>query len=162
MEDIAGIIYAIFAGIVMIIFISAISGVFTDLQCQPYKTKIQQKDSDIAQCNEQLSLTKSELDKSNEKYAELVRENITKKDFEEIKAYYNQTQIKLYYLDQKFDTVNNNFYKIYNVMITKYRISIAINLFFVLDLISLAFFKHEIIFFSVSWIAKKLRRKKET
>lgn len=147
---IGGLISLFIVGIVATMLLTALG----EQQCQPYKDTISQKDAEILRLNSLLNSTNQQLGECNSKYDYLTKENITKKDFEDIKNYYNQTQIQISYLDQKFETINTNFYKTYNLFFKQYKISIALNVFFIVDLISFAFFKIEFVTYLFSLVFK--------
>jgi len=161
MEDPIQSLYAIISVIIVLAVAGAAFGALNDLASQPYKDTIKQKDINIEGLNTQLNVTNNLLVICKEEYSRLITENITKKDIEEIKGYYNLTQIQINNLDQKFETASTNYYNIYNVILNQYQISLAINLFFVLDLFSFAIFKNEIIFFALGKAKKKIRKLKE-
>ena len=150
---IGGIISLFVLAILAIYFLTAMSG----LQCQSYKDTIAGKDNEIAQLKLQLNTSSQNIYECNNRYDQLIKENITKKDIEDIKNYYNQTQLEINYLNQRFDTVNNNFVRTYNTFFTQYKFSIAINLFFLVDLISFAFFKLEIVTYLFGLVFRKTR-----
>ena len=129
---------------------------------KPYVQTIQQKDAEIAALKQQINQLNKALEEANKKYEKLVKENITKKDIEEIKTYYNITQTQINLLNQKFDIVNQNFITVYNQLFYLFSVSVAINLFLVLfivgDLISVTFFKVDIKKRFVEWIASKVRK----
>lgn len=170
-DDIMKVLGPIFGGIlsiiVLIFILNAFVPLFTQLgdqQCQPYKDTIAQKDIEIGNLNSLLNETRGQYDICRNEYDELVSKNITKVDFEEIKSFYNLTQIQVYNLEQKFDIINNNFKEVYNTVIWNYRISLIFNVTIVLtllgvEILSFFFLKSEFIMFVINSI--KNRRKKE-
>ncbi len=112
-------IFGIFVLILMVVYViipllSMTSDNIREQQVQPYKQIIQQKDAEISSMKDQLSQTNKDLEQLNQTYEKLVRENITKKDIEEIKYSFNNTQSEINLLNQKFDIVNTNFISVYN------------------------------------------------
>lgn len=153
---IAGLVAFIFLGTFMVIIFSQLG----DQQCQSYKDTINQKDTEIANLNIQINQINSLLDQCKTDYDELIKQNITKKDFEEIKAYYNLTQLEINNINQKFDQFNDNYNSYYSVLIKNYKISKAINIsigvsLFSVEVLSLIFLKSEFIWFVIKSIRKK-------
>lgn len=159
-EDILKLISGIFGSIlILMIAISAFNSL-NEAQCQPYKDTIAKRDIDISGLNQTIVETNNLLDQCRNEYNRLITENISKRDIEEIKGYYNLTQIQIGSLEQKFETVSNNYNTIYMVILNQYQISFVINLFFVLDLFSIAVFKNEIIFFALRKVKKRIKKPK--
>ena len=168
-DDLAGIITGIFAVVILVIFLGAMATIFAQLgedKCQPYKDTIAQKDRDIATYNVALNQTGELLNQCRADYETLIKENITKKDIEEIKGYYNLTQIQINSLNQKFDTANQNYFNFYNVVLNNYKVSLIFNFaigFTLLsfEVLSLVFLKSELVLFAIRAAIKHRTKKKE-
>jgi|SRR3989344_2841087 len=159
---IVGVVALIFVGTFMTIIFSQLG----DQQCQPYKDTINQKDTDINNLNLQINQTNFLLSQCRANYDELIKQNITKKDFEEIKGYYNLTNIQINNLDQKFQQFNENYNNYYNVLIKNYKISKAINIsigfsLFSIEVLSLIFLKSELVWFVINAIRKRKQEPKK-
>lgn len=158
-----GVPVAIFFLIIFSTVMINISAQFGEQQCQPYKDTISQKDNEILGLNSQLNATNILLLSCNQGYSDLLKQNITKKDFEEIKGYYNLTQIQIANVNQKFDQFNQNYNSYYSILIKNYKISRIINIsvgfsLIGIELLSIALLKSEFVFFVLNAIRK---RKKE-
>ncbi len=168
-DDVGKIIGGILAVIVFVAFMGVMATLFSQLgdqQCQSYKDTIAQRDNEIAGLKLQINSTNDLLNSCNQQYEDLIKQNITKKDFEEIKGYYNITQIQINNLDQKFETVVTSFNKVYNTVVWNYRVSLIFNITIALTLLSLEafsffFLKSELIMFVISSIKKHRRREEE-
>lgn len=168
-DDLTGIVSGIIAVIILITFLGsmiAISSQFGEERCQPYKDTISQKDRDIATSNVALNQTGDLLNQCRAGYERLIKENITKKDIEEIKGYYNLTQIQINSLNQKFDVVNQNYFNFYKVLLNNYRLSLTFNFavgFTLLgfEVLSLVFLKSELVLFAIRAAIKHRAKKKE-
>lgn len=170
MDKTLGIIFGGILSIIVAIFVlAAFVPLFTQLgdqQCQPYKDTIAQKDVEIANLNSLLNESRGQYEICKNNYEELITQNITKVDFEEIKSFYNLTQIQVTNLEQKFDIINNNFIKVYSTVIWNYRVSLIINVTIALTLLSVEilsfiFLKGEFIMFVISSIRKHRRREND-
>jgi hypothetical protein len=150
----------IFLVLFLFVVIPIIMHQLSELQCQPYKDTISRQEIEIQGLKSQLNEAYNQLNQCRENYDKLIKENITKKDIEEIKGFYNTTKIEINTLNQKFETINNSFVNVYNILIRNYIISLVINVFFVIDLICIALFKNEIIIFSLTWIFSKIKKLK--
>ena len=90
----------------------------------------------------------------------------TKKDIEEIKGYYNSTQIQIGGLEQKLEQTNNNYFNFYEIVTKNYKISLTINIAIGLTLLgleafSLFYLKNEIFIFLISSILKRRKANKK-
>ena len=143
MADDIGKILGIFGTIIGIIFFGIFASIILsqlgEQQCQGYKDTISQKDIEIGSLNNQINQTNNQLQQCNGEYDRLITENITKKDVEDIKGYFNLTQIQI-------NTINQNFF-------------IGISLLGI-EIFSLAFLKSEFVMFVIESIRRK-RRKNE-
>ncbi len=168
-DDLAKIISGIFAIIILVVFLGAMGNLFSQLgdqKCQPYKDIISQRDTEIQGLNAQLTETEKQLTKCKTDYETLIKENITKKDIEEIKGYYNITQTQINYLNQRFDQTNENYFNFYQILLNNYRLSLTINIAIGITLLGveiLSFFllKSELVMFVIQSAIKHRQKKKE-
>ena len=161
-QDLGELAYLI---IIVPILISLVVVVFNSIQqttCQQYIQTIDQKNKDIDALNGQLNTTQSELNEWKQKYQALLAENITKQDIREIEYSLNTTQNQVNLINEKIDTVNNQFITVYNNLFFYFSISIVFNLFlifFVLgDLVSIAFFNVDVKTKVIKWIARRVKK----
>lgn len=147
---------------VFIPLLSSISNTLNEQQAQPYIQTIQQKEAEISSLKNQLAQTNTSLGQLNNTYEKLIRENITKNDFQEMKYSLNNTQAQINLLNQKFEIVNSNFVSVYNQTFLYFSLSIVINIFFVLfilgDIISVSVFEIDIKKKVIEWIIKKIKK----
>lgn len=168
-DDLAGIISGIFAVVILVIFLGAMGTMFAQLgdqKCQPYKDTISQRDTEIQGLKTQLTETGNQLSQCKTDYETLIKENITKKDIEEIKGYYNVTQIQISNLNQRFDQTNENYFNFYQVLLNNYRLSLTINIalgitLLGVEILSFFFLKSELVMFVIQSALKHRRKKKE-
>lgn len=152
MENGIKIIWTLVCGAVVIIvgfiFLDIINTTLTEQKCQPYISQIGQLNSSLKSCEDQLNQTKLFLNQCREEYNILIKENLTKKDVEDIKQELNLTNERIILLDQKFETVNNTYVKVYKQLFLVFSISLSINILFVLffigDFVSFTLFKFDI------------------
>lgn len=169
-DDIGKIIGTIFTIFVLIILIpvlftllSTTSETLREQQAQPYIQTIKQKDEEISNLKNRLAQTNTSLVQLNNTYEKLIRENITKNDFEEMKISLNNSQAQINLLNQKFEIVNTNLISVYNQMFSYFSISVVVNVFFILfiigDIISASVFEIDFKKNVIDWIIKKIKRK---
>jgi septal ring factor EnvC (AmiA/AmiB activator) len=169
MDDISKVFGAIISLVLVVSFLSVMGNMFTAMgeqKCQPYKDEIIQKDTEITGLNAQNEELRKQLRQCQESYEKLVEENITKKDIEEIKGYYNITQYQISNLNQRIEQQNTNYVNFYNVLLNNYRLSLTINLaigftLLGIEILSFVFLKSEFVMFVVNAILKYRRRKKD-
>ena len=168
-DDVGKIIGAVISIFATILIISILGVTFSNLgeqQCQPYKDTIAQKDADIINLNQRLNETENLLEQCRGDYNKLINENITNQDIEEIKGYYNLTQIQINNLNQKFQETNNNYFSFYKILLKNYRLSLTFNIAIAfsllsIEVLSLIFLKSEFIMFIINAILKHKRKKRE-
>lgn len=168
-EDIGKIIGAIGGIFVLIIFgtwMTIVLSQLGDQQCQSYKDTISQKEVEIGGLKSQINQTNELLQQCKNEYDKLINENITKKDVEDIKGYFNLTQLQINTITQKFEEINQNYNNFYSIVLNKYRWSITFNFFIGITLLgveifSFAFLKSEFIMFIIESIKKKRRQHEE-
>ena len=167
-DDIGKIIGAIGGIFILIIFGTLMFNVISQLgeqQCQGYKDTISQKDIEINGLKTQIEQTNNQIQQCRSEYDRLITENITKRDVEDIKGYFNVTQIQMNTINQKFEETNQNYNHFYSIVLNRYRWSITCNFFIGITLLgieifSFAILKSEFIMFVIESI-KKRRRKSE-
>ncbi|MEM3556077.1 MAG: hypothetical protein QXF56_05140 [Candidatus Micrarchaeia archaeon] len=148
-------IEAIICIIVLLISMSILSAIINSLsnlsceqQIKPYLLAIQQKDAEIADLENRLNQAETKLQNLSLDYDRLIKENITKKDVEDIKNSFNITQMEINYINQKIDLVNNKFISVYNQLILFFNISLFLNIFLTLaifgDFLAVNIFKFDI------------------
>jgi malonyl CoA-acyl carrier protein transacylase len=162
-ESIISFILFVFVVVPLVLHIlSQFSDMLRQQQCQAYIQTIQQKDIEISGLKTQLNQANEALEELNQKYQQLIRENITKKDIEEIKILFNNTQSQINLLDQKFNIVNNNFISVYNQIFLFLGMSVILNIIFVFfilgDIISVAVLNVDIKKRIIDWIIKKIKK----
>lgn len=144
--------------LIVVPLLLTISAIVTEDKCRPYQEQISQRDTQIAGLNKQINATNLQLQRCKTDYQSLIESNITKKDFEEIKGYFNITQIKIDSLNSRFNAVSNNYYNIQNIIIRQYNISRAFNVVFGLELLSFVLLKNELVMFALKFIRKRLKK----
>ena len=154
-----GIIILLVLGFVTIAVLTSLTSVFNEQQCKPIQDQLNIKDTQIMGLNAQLNETTSQLLSCKSEYSVLINENITKKDFEEIKNYYNLTQIQINSLSQEFKQFTENHLTIQNNVYNKYNISLTFNIVFAVEIFSFLIWKNEFVLLVYNLIFK--RRKKE-
>ena len=167
--DLAKIISGVFAVIFLIIFLGVMGTLFAQFgeqKCQPYKDTISQKDGEIQGLKTQFGETGNQLSQCKNDYETLIKENITKKDIEEIKGYYNITQVQINNLKQKIDQTNENYFNFYQILLNNYRLSLTINIavgitLLGIEILSFFFIKSELVMFVIQSAIKHRRKKKE-
>ncbi len=149
----------------MIPVFTSLSKIATDSQCAPYITQVGQKDSEISGLKQQNSQLDQNVQQCRAEYTRLITENVTKKDIEDLKQEINISRYDVAILNQKFDTVNNNYVAIYNKLYFNYQVVFIVNIFLIFiiigDLISASVFNFDIKKNVIDWIVKKLKRKKK-
>jgi len=159
---IGAIVAVIFIGTFAIIVFSTLG----DQQCRSYQDVINQKDIEISTLNGVINQTNDQLYQCRQDYDTLIKQNITKKDFEEIKGDYNLTQIQINNLNQKFEQFNKNYNSYYGILIKNYKVSLAFNIaigvsLISIEILSLALLKSEFIWFVISAIRKKKKESED-
>jgi len=143
----------------------AIANSFNQQTCQPYINQIQQDNLTIAGLQNQSNQLASDLNKSRAEYNKLINENITKKDIEDIKQDLNLSFSNIQILDQKFDSIIQNFNTAYNSVSYNLTLSFVVNvtlgLLILGDLISVAFLNIDYKKKAIELVKNKLRRKKD-
>ena len=155
------IIIFVIVGSLLITYLATVSNIFKEEKCQSYTDTINQKDVEISGLRIQLNQTRDLLFQCNSDYVQLMEEKITKQDFQEIKGYYNLTQIQINYLDQKFEQVLNNFNKVNNSIIHKYTFHFTLNILFGIEILSFLILKNEFVFFVINLFRKKKKENKK-
>ena len=160
-------IFAIFGTIILVtvlfVFLVGVSGMLTEQKCAPYISTIDQQKITITGLNNTITELDTNLNQCKNEYNRLITENITKKDIEDIKNEMDLTQTEINVLNQKFESINNNFINNYNTLYFYYNVSIVINIFLIVfligDLISVAIFKFDMKKKIIQWFASKLKLK---
>ena len=153
---IMGLIVFIFVVGALFTALGAISNSITQDQCKPYQEAAQQcqlqHESDLIALNQSTTL----LDQCRYDYVELSNSTITRKDFEEVKGYFSQTQNEISTINKKIDGIDRiyNFYTIKNY-------SIALNIIFAFEILSFLFLKNEFAVAVFNWLRKKKKKKKD-
>lgn len=150
------IVISIMATLLPIIFNS-----LTETQCRQYIDQINQKNAQINGLTAEINQTNNLLNQCNDEYSELLIQNITKQDFNQIEGYFNLTQIQIKELNDKFDKLNTNYYTITNIVGNRYTISLSLNIVLMIELLSYALFKTELIMAAINFVKKKRKSKKE-
>jgi hypothetical protein len=147
-------IFVIFGSAVIGIIFSTMSSISQD-QCKPYQEEAErlktQYDADQITINQTVSL----LNQCKNEYIELENSTITKKDFEEVKGYFNLTQNGINTINKKIDGIDRiyNFYTIKNY-------SFALNIIFAIEILSLLLLKNEFALAVFNWIRRKRNKSK--
>ena len=156
-----GIFVLIIFGIIAVSILSTMSNIITEDKCKPYQEQISQKDIQIGGLNTQINEVSSQLQQCRGDYKNLIEQNITKKDFEEVKGYFNVTQIQINNLNSRFDQLSENYYSVQNVVINKYNVSIVLNFVFALEILSFVLLKNELAMFLLNLVRKRKKKKAE-
>ncbi len=154
-KAILGLVSVFFSVLLVIFLFSYTNDTLIKDKCQPYQQQIDQNQITITSLNLTVNQTNKLLQECKDNYLELIKQNITKKDIEEIKGYYNITQIQIGELNQKFEQINTNYLKIYNTIINKYDISFALNIVFSIEILSFLFLKNEFALIVINWFKRK-------
>ncbi len=161
-KAIFGIIILLIFGFVVIAVLTSMTSIFNEQQCKPLQDQINLKDTQIAGLTAQLNETNNQLGICRSDYETLLKENITKQDFEEIKNYYNLTQIQINSLSQQFQSFIDNNIKIENNVYNRYNISLTFNIVFALEILSFLLLKNEFALFMYNLIFKRKKEQNET
>ena len=158
-KAIFGVIVLLIMGFIVIVLLNALTSVFQEQQCKPLQDQLNQKDTQIGSLSAQLNETSNQLTTCRTEYTNLLKENITKKDFEEIKNYYNLTQIQINSLSQEIRQFIENNIKIENNIYNKYNISLTVNIVFAVEILSFLLLKNEFALFLYNLIFKRRKNK---
>ena len=154
-KTVVGIFVLIVFGLVAVTILSSMSAVITQDQCKPLQEQLDQASLELNAKNSLLNVTTSQLLQCKLQYQELSNNTITRKDFEEVKGYFNLTQIQMDNINKKIDGINR-VYNLYNINVNNY--SFAINIVFAIEVISLLLFKSEFLNLIIK-IAKRKKKK---
>ena len=162
-DMIKGIIALIFLVAVVLPITCMLLPYVSEMQLQPYKQKLEQKEAEIQSLKQQIAQLEQQLEKWKQKYEQLKNETITKEDIEELRHSINLTQTQINLLAQKFDIVNKNFITAYNTYYAIFSVSLIFNVAFVgyiaLDFISTTLFEASI---TMRIVNKFRRRRRKT
>lgn len=151
---IVGLFVFIFTMLILITAFTSINNSITQDQCKPYQETAEQyriqHESDVISISESNRL----LEQCKNDYVDLANSTITRKDFEEVKGYFNLTQNEITTINKKIDGIDRiyNFYTIKNY-------SIALNFILAIEVLSLLFFKNEFALAILNWIRGKGKKK---
>jgi hypothetical protein len=139
-NDPVGSIVTLMIVLVLLVFIIGVAAQFGSIltgdACKSYINTISQKEGEISGLKQQLNETNRQLTSCTNEYQRLITENVTKKDVDDLKGYYNLTLIQMNTLNQKFDQISNN-YNTLQITYTTIYLSVAINLVLVIELFTL-------------------------
>ncbi len=162
-EDIGKILGAIFGIFILFIFVIIIINTFatvnnsiTQDQCRPIQEQLGNCQIQLNSTLIAVNQTEGLLDQCNRDYGELENNTITRKDFEEIKGYFDLTKNEINSINNKISEVNRvyNFYTIKNY-------SFALNIVLGIEIISLLFFKNEVFLIIINWVKRKRKKKQK-
>jgi len=153
---IIGLFVFIMFGIIAVTIISTMSNVITQDQCKPYQEEAERLKTQYESDQIIINQTKNLLEQCRSDYVELEVNTITKKDFEEVKGYFNLTQNEISTINKKIDGIDRiyNFYTIKNY-------SLALNLILGIELLSFIFVKSEFLQWIWGLTFSRKRNKKE-
>ncbi len=156
LQAIFGIIILFIFSIFVVSIFSSVTNTITKDQCKPFQEQAEQCKNNLNSCLIELNQTKSLLEQCRNDYIELENSTITKKDFEEVKGYFNLTQNEINTINEKIDSIDRvyNFYTIKNY-------SFALNFVLAIEVLSLLFWKNEFVLVIINWFKNK-KKKKET
>jgi len=158
---IIGLFSVLIIAYVAIALLSLTSSMTTGNVCKDYQNQITQLNGQIAGLNSQLAETNSQLQTCSAEYNNLVEQNITKKDFEDIKGYFNITQIQINTINSRLDQINQNYYSTQNLLVNQYNFSVALNFVLALEFLSFTFLKNEFAVVAIEWVNKKKKARKK-
>ncbi|NCP72084.1 hypothetical protein GW835_01680 [archaeon] len=144
--------------IIVMIFIPIIQGLFgllSEDKCKPIVDKLNNCELNKITLNNNIIQISSQLKNCQSDYNKLITENITKKDFEEIKNDYNIIQYQITNLNQKFENIENSQISIYKTIINNFKLSVVLNIAFGIELLSIIFFKQELLLALIRKFKKK-------
>jgi len=154
-----GIIFFLIFGIVILNIFTALTDQLNKDQCSSYIETIDNQDQDLLNLHSQITQTNNLLNECNNEYSDLLNEKISKQDFEEIKGYYNLTQIQINNLYQKFDQVTESYQETRNTIINKYNFHFTLNFLLAIELLSFLILKNEFVFVLLKWLKKRSKKK---
>jgi hypothetical protein len=157
-KTVIGIFTLVIFGIIAVIILSSMSNIITKDQCKPLQEQVDQMSIELKSKDSLLNETTQLLLQCKLQYQELSNNTITRKDFEDVKGYFNLTQIQIDSINKKIDGINR-VYNLYNININNY--SFAINIVFAIEVISLLFFKSEFLNLIISLAKKKKQKEKK-
>ena len=161
--DIGKLIGSIMGLFVFIIFGIAVVGIISNMfntinqdQCKPIQEKSDQLQAQVNAAQLLINQTNILLEQCRFNYTNLANQTITRKDFEEVKGYFNLTYETVNTINKKIDNINR-VYNLYNINIKNY--SFGINIALTIEVLSLLLLKNEFIVYLIrKW---KNRKKKE-
>jgi hypothetical protein len=130
---------------ILLAFFSTISSIYTEEKCRPYKEQLSVRDAEITRLNQLLNETNSQLLKCRGDYQYLVEQNVTKKDIDEVKGYFNITQIQISNLNQKFEQITNSTTYMENNYVSVFNINLALNIVLAFEFLSFVILKNELV-----------------
>jgi predicted PurR-regulated permease PerM len=92
------------------------------------EAEIDQKEKTIEQLRNEIDQLEQRNQNLSERYERLLNGNVTKKDVEEIEYRLNRTSSEIQILNQKFETVNNQFIDSYQKTVNKYQLWFSVSL----------------------------------
>lgn len=153
---IIGIFVFIIIGLMLVTFLSTISNVISQDQCKPYQEEAERLKEQAKLDNVTITQKQISLEQCKNDYMVLEGDTITKKDFEEVKSYFNLTHNTINTINKKIDGIDRiyNFYTIKNY-------SLALNLILGIELLSFIFIKNEFLQWIWGLTFGKKRKNKE-
>lgn len=115
----------------LLILFSAMQPVFQQIgehEHPGYKSTIQNQNDTIQNLRDRVQTLQTQNENISQKYERLVKENVTKKDVEEIERELNQTSSEVKILNQKFETINQQFISSYQKTVNKYQLWMSVSL----------------------------------
>ena len=158
-EKILGSIFGIFILFIFTIFVISIfatlNNTLTQDQCKPYQEEAERLKMQSELDNSTINQLNNLLNQCKFDYSELANSTITRKDFEEVKGYFNLTQNAISTINKKIDGMDRiyNFYTIKNY-------SFALNFVLAIEVLSLLFWKSEFALAVFNWIRRNKKPKK--
>lgn len=149
---------------ILIALLGVLFASLNDMNCQSYKTQIQERDNTITNLNGNINTLNVTATFYKNQYDNLTTTNITKKDFQDLKEQITILNTQIVNVQNQVNQVNQNIISIQNIK-TVYRnfiFSVTINIIFLgFLLFDFAIFNFEISKKIIELIIQKLHKLKE-
>jgi len=157
-KAVLGLFGMIFFGIIAVIILSSLSSVTNQDQCKPLQEQVNQLTTQVNTDYVIINQTRLLLEQCRANYTSLANQTITRKDFEEVKGYFNLTQAGIETINKKIDGTNK-IYNFYNINIRNY--SLALNFILSIEILSFLLVKNEFAVAIINWIRRKKKDKEQ-
>lgn len=160
-ELIGGVIGVVFLLYVMLNVIPPLADQIGEHDHPEYESTIESQEQTISELRDRIDTLEAQRDNLSARYERLVRENVTKKDVDDIEKELNRTATEIRIMNQRFETINQDFISSYQKTVTQYQLMFGLSLFSIsfifLDIISGAFLGRSY----TNWISTRLQNAAE-